>query len=152
MGLRGGRDGASNMLGLTLEIPLFVRNDFSAEVTAAALDMSQQQQLYQETYRRALAKLDGANQRFQNTRQTWKNWLKQGQKAQQTQEKLLNKLWQAGELTASDYLIQAKQNVDTAMTATQLQAELLQALISLLAASGQIEQWAGLDSNKEAVQ
>jgi len=144
-GIRAGRAGSDNMLGLSLELPLFVRNNFASAVKAAALDVDQHKQLYQATYRRAAAQFDGATQRFQQIQQAWQTWQSIGQQAQQEQARLLTQLWQAGELTASDYLIQAKQNVDTETAAMDLKGTLWQAAIAWLAASGQVENWLALD-------
>ena len=71
-----------------------------------------------------------------------------GQQAHRDQIILLEKMWQAGELTATDFLIQAKQNIDTLMTATSLKGEVWQAAIAWLEASGQVEIWLGIEPTK----
>ncbi len=57
---------------------------------------------------------------------------------------LLDQLWQAGELSVTDYLVQAKQNIDTQETATRLLGGARQAHFAWLAASSQVERWLGL--------
>jgi len=144
IGIRGGREGSENLLGLTLEIPLFVRNNFTAEVQAASHEAVQEEQVYLDAYRRARARLDGALGRFQNTTRAWRAWVATGQQAHIEQVELLEQLWQSGELTATDYLIQAKQNVDTQAAAMALVGEVWQAAVAWLDASGQVEPWLGV--------
>ncbi len=143
IGFRAGREGSETLLGLTLEIPLFVRNNFKAGVRAASHDAVVEEQAYRDAHRRAKARLDGALGRFQNTARAWRAWVATGQQAHREQMSLLEQLWQAEELTATDYLIQAKQNIDTQAAATQLMGEVWQAAISWLDASAQVETWLG---------
>jgi len=141
IGIRGGRDGSENLWGLSLQIPLFVRNNFSTEVQAAAHEAFQEEQAYRNAYRRAQARIEGAWIRLQNADGAWRGWLATGQQAHSEQVTLLKQMWQAGELTATDYLIQAKQNVDTQVSATALAGEVWQAAIAWLDASGQVGRW-----------
>lgn len=144
VGIRGGRDGSENLLGLTLEIPLFVRNKFTAEVQAASYEAVQKEHIYRDAYRRARARFNGAFGRYQNMTRAWRAWVSTGRQAFTEQEALLESLWQAGELTATDYLFQAKQNVDTQAAALSLVGEVWQAAIAWLDASGQVVRWLGV--------
>ncbi|MDQ7074234.1 MAG: TolC family protein [Gammaproteobacteria bacterium] len=146
LGLSGGRDGSENRIGLSLEIPLFIRNDFSAEVLATRHQAQQAEQDYLTQQRRARAKLNGALKRFQTMNQAWQGWLKSGQQAQNDQKKWLEQLWNAGELSASDYLLQAKQSIDTQVAALSLKGELQQAHLLWLSASGQMNDWLNLST------
>ena len=62
--------------------------------------------------------------------------------------RLLEQMWQAQELSATDFLIQAKQNIDTQATATGLKRELWLSAVAWLSASGQIETWLGMNKNE----
>ncbi len=146
IGVRVGRDGSETMLGLSLELPLFVRNNFKAEVRAASHEAVNEELVYRDALRRAKARLSGSLGRFQNTSRAWQVWVAAGQQAQREQMNLLEQLWQAGELTATDFLIQAKQNIDTQAAATTLKGEVWQSAISWLNASGQVGDWLGLAS------
>ena len=146
VGIRVGRDDADALVGLSVEIPLFVRNNYKAQVRAAAFEATVQELAYRSGYRRAEARLNGALSRFQNTYHAWKTWETTGQTALQEQMSLLEQMWRAGELTATDFLIQAKQNIDTQATATELLGEVWRSAIAWLAASGQVDRWLGLDA------
>jgi cobalt-zinc-cadmium efflux system outer membrane protein len=145
IGVRGGRDASDNLIGLTLSIPLFVRNNFSAEVEAASADAIQIEQSAQDSYRHSRARLVSAAQRFELSRQAWDDWLQTGQTSLESQTQLLERLWQAGELSTSDYLVQLKQTLDTRTAAAELRGSLWQAWFEWLAASGKTESWLGLN-------
>jgi len=144
LGIRAGREDSETLLGLSLEIPLFVRNSFKAEARAASHEAIAEEQAYRDAYRRARAYFAGALARYQNTSRAWSVWLAAGQHAQREQMSLLDQLWQVGELSVTDYLIQAKQNIDTQEAATRLLGEARQAHFAWLAASNQVEHWLGL--------
>ncbi len=143
IGVRAGREGSETLLGLSLEIPLFVRNNFKAEVRAASYDAVVEELAYRDANRRAKARLAGSLGRFKNTSRAWRAWVATGQQAHREQMSLLEQLWQAEELTATDYLIQAKQNINTQAAATVLVGEVWRAAIGWLDASAQVEAWLG---------
>ena len=147
IGIRGGREGSENLLGLSLEIPLFVRNNFSAEVEAASKQSIEAEFAYRNAYQLAKAKLDSTWGRFHHASRAFKAWMLTGQDAHAEQAQLIEQLWQSGELSASDYLIQAKQNIDTSSAAVSLIAEVWRAHFAWLEASGQVEQWLGMAAN-----
>ena len=143
IGIRAGRDGSETLLGLSFEMPLFVRNNFKADVRAVTHEAMAEELAYHDAQRRAKARLEGSLGRFQHTTRAWQSWVASGQQAHREQISLLEQMWQAGELTATDYLIQAKQNIDTQSAATTLMGEVWQAAISWLEASAQVERWLG---------
>tara|TARA_R110002072_G_scaffold105615_1_gene230876 strand:+ start:5056 stop:6369 length:1314 start_codon:yes stop_codon:yes gene_type:complete len=147
IGIRAGRDGSETLLGLNLEIPLFVRNNFKAGVRAASHEAVAEELLYRDAHRRAKARLDGNLGRFQNTTRAWTSWVATGQQAHREQAELLERLWQAGELRATDFLIQTKQNIDTQVAATVLKGEVWRAAIAWLDASAQVGDWLGVTPN-----
>ena len=58
---------------------------------------------------------------------------------------LLEKLWREGELSTADYLLQLKQTLDTQLAGAELEARLWRSYADYLAATGQLERWAGLE-------
>ena len=143
-GLRGGREGEENLLGLSLSIPLHLRNTFTAEVDVANADAIQVEQDAQDRYRRSRARLIATAQRFEISRTAWDDWLQTGQGSLESQTQLLERLWRAGELSTSDYLVQLKQTLDTRTAAVELRGSLWQAWFEWLAASGKTESWPGM--------
>jgi len=141
IGLRAGREGSETLLAVSFEMPLFVRNDFSSSVRVASYEVAAQEQVYHEAYRRAKARLEGSLDRFQNTVKAWQFWVNSGEQAHQNQVSLLEQMWQAGELDATDYLIQAKQSIETQKAASELMGEVWQSAIVWLDASNKLGEW-----------
>ena len=54
---------------------------------------------------------------------------------------LLEKLWRAGEISTSDYLVQLKQSLDTALSGLQLESQVWQAWFDYLTAAGRLTDW-----------
>lgn len=147
IGLRAGREGSETLLGVSFEMPLFVRNDFKSSVRVASYEVATEEQVYHEAYRRAKARLQGGLGRFQNTVTAWQFWVNSGEQAHQNQVHLLEQMWQAGELSATDYLIQAKQSLETQRAATELMGEVWKSAIVWLDASNQLSEWLGVALN-----
>ena len=146
LGLRAGqekafRDGADDtfgVIGLSLELPLFVRNDFRAEVDAAAADLAQAQADLEQLRRKVRAELLSAAQRYRLERQAWQAWEAAGETSLERQLALLERFWRVGELSSADYLVQLDQTLDTRAAALRLRGRLWSAWAEWLRASGQI--------------
>lgn len=144
IGLRGGREDSDALVGLDLSLPLFVRNTFSAEVDAANAELIQVQQQAQDIYRRASARLVATFQQYRLTRGAREDWEASGQQSLSMQIDLLRRLWQAGAVSAADFLVQLNQALDTRASAIELRGRAWQAWFAWLVASGQIDDWLGL--------
>jgi len=144
IGLRGGREGSENLIGLNLSIPLFVRNSFNAEVDASNALAIQREQSAHDIYRTSRSRLIASAKRYELARQAWNDWLQTGQTSLKSQVQLMERLWRVGELSTADYLVQVKQTLDTRTAATELHGSLWQAWFQWLTASGQTESWLGL--------
>ncbi len=143
IGVRGGREDSEGLIGVTFSIPLFIRNDFKAEVEAASADTTGAKLELQAMARQARARLIATAERYRLTRDAWLEWRQAGEFSLQRQTELLQRLWQAGELSTTDYLVQLAQSLDTEVSAAELRGDLWQAWVDWLAASGQVEVWLG---------
>ena len=141
LGLRGGREGSDRLVGLTLSIPLFVRNDFHAQTEAANAELVQAEQVGQDVYRRSQARLLSAAERYQTVLNAWAVWETSGQPSLHSQLGVLERLWQVGELSTTGYLLQLNQNLETQASALELRGQLWRSWFDWLAASGQFEPW-----------
>ncbi len=106
--LRGGREDRSNLVGVTLSIPLYIRNRFKFETSAAAAERDQAQQIADDLIRRAYARYISASERYGYSREAWQSWEQTGQVSLQRQGDLLQRLWEAGELSTTDFLVQLR--------------------------------------------
>ena len=141
--LAGGRESGENLVGVNVTIPLFVRNGFNHEVTAAIAERSQAKQISNDVMQRAYARLTSAAERYELSRGAWGDWQLTGQSSLTSQTEQLQKLWQAGELSTTDYLVQLRQTLDVQESALDLRQALWRAWFEWLWASGQVDAWLG---------
>lgn len=129
------------VIGVSVSIPLPIRNSGRAEVDAARAEAdaaaagvrSRQFVLragQQETQARYAA-LRSAAKAFRSGRAA----------AFEDRTALLEKLWRAGEISTSDYLVQLKQSLDTALSGQQLESDAWQSWFDYLNAAGRLTDW-----------
>ena len=144
LGLRGGKEENNTLVGVTLSIPLFVRNSFRAELDAANAESIRSEQQYRDALRRARGKLQAAAERYRVTRAALAFWEQNGVSSLAGRVETLQRLWQSGEIDTTDYLVQIRQTLDTRLSALELEASTWEAWLAWLQASGTTEQWLGL--------
>ncbi len=140
-GLTGGREGQENLIGLSLSFPLPVRNNLRAEARAASEEAIRAQQEVLQQRRAATARIEGAVDAYRVVREAWDVWQQSGRQSLIEQVTLLERMWEAGDISASDYLLQAGQNVDTQAAATELAGEVWSAALELLHVTGSLDAW-----------
>lgn len=143
VGVRGGREDDDTLTGVTLSVPLFVRNSYRAEAEAAAQEALREELTEQDVRRRARVRLDGALQRYRSAAQTWNDWQATGSTSLTNRAQQLERLWQAGEMSATDYLVQVQQSLDAEIQSLRLWSSAWTAWFDWLAASGGIDTWLG---------
>lgn len=144
--LRGGTEDDETLIGLNVSIALPIRNSFRHEVTAASAERRRAQQVFSDISRRAHTRFLGAQERYQIAQGAWQDWQETGNVSLQSQGALLRRLWEAGELSTTDYLVQLKQTLDTEESALELRRSMWRAWFEWMTASGQIESWLGTGS------
>ena len=120
-----------------------MRNSYRAEVEAAGADLVQAEQSLQDLNRRLRAQLLSAAERYRLSRSAWETWLKSGQASLGSQMDLLERIWRAGEMSTTDYLVQLNQTLDTRINALEVQGRLWTAWADWLVASGRMDAWLG---------
>jgi len=141
--LAGGEEDGETLIGLSLTIPFFVRNRFDHEVTAALAERSRTQRIADDVMQRAHARLIGAAERYELSRGAWEDWELTGQASLTRRTGQLQTLWQAGELSTTDYLVQLTATLDVRESALDLRHALWRAWFEWLGASGQVDAWFG---------
>lgn len=143
-GVRIGKEDSDTLAGLTFSVPLFVRNTFSAEVEVANASLIQVEREAINLRRQSRANLIATSHIYQTSRLAWKTWQASGAPRLSQRTDLLDRLWQAGELGTTDYLVQLKQVLDTEVSAIEQRGRMWQAWAHWLAASGQVDKWLNL--------
>ena len=92
---------------------------------------------------RAHARLTSAIERYDLSHRAWGDWEMTGQTSLSRQTEQLQRLWQAGELSTTDYLVQLNATLDVQASALDLRDALWRAWFEWLWASGQVDAWLG---------
>jgi cobalt-zinc-cadmium efflux system outer membrane protein len=149
IGFRVGKEDSDTLTGFTFSVPLFVRNSFSAEVDVANASLIQSEREAINLRRQSRANLIATSRIYQTSRLAWKAWEASGAPRLSQRTDLLDRLWQAGELGTTDYLVQLKQALDTEISAIEQQGRMWQAWADWLSASGQVDRWLNLAGDKQ---
>lgn len=145
IGITAGTEGSDNLIGLNLRIPLNVRNDFSAEVDVAYQDMVASEQRAQQDFRDTKANLIATTERYQYLLSAWNNWRQNSRESVEQQLKLIDKLWQAGDISATDYLLQVKQALEIQVTGFELRNELWQTAFDWMKLTASVDEWLNIN-------
>ena len=134
-----------NVLGVSISLPLFVRNSFRAEVIAAQGDADAATAEAERIRLELQSRSTRATASYAATRVAWERWRRSRGTDVAHRAELLERLWRAGELSTADYLLQLKQTLDTALAGAELEGRLWRRSTEYLAATGQLERWLGWD-------
>jgi cobalt-zinc-cadmium efflux system outer membrane protein len=149
VGVHGGRidygNVQDNVVGFSVSIPLFVRNSYRAEVVAAQADADVAVAEAQRIQLELTVDRQRAIDSYAAAHAAWSRW--QGSRGTDVERRanLLERLWREGELSTADYLLQLKQTLDTQLAGAELEARVWRSYADYLAATGQLERWAGLE-------
>ncbi|MFT3904678.1 MAG: TolC family protein [Steroidobacteraceae bacterium] len=139
-----------SLFSLGVSVPLPLLNSHGAELRGArATARAAEQQLADRTLQLD-AQAAQARSSFQALRDAWlslpgtmSNATTDGG-ATTERTALLQRLWQSGELSSADYLVQLQQTMDTELERSALWADAWRAWIDWRAACGQLDQWLDL--------
>ena len=91
--------------------------------------------------RLARAELTVSVLRFSTMREAWVDWEKVSSVSMETQTKVLTRLWEARELSMSEFLLQYRQTLEAQRTAVELRQTLWESWIDFVRQSNQVEHW-----------
>ncbi|MDE2886568.1 MAG: TolC family protein [Gemmatimonadota bacterium] len=148
LSLGGGSEAGDRLTVVELSIPLPLLNRFGDEVDAAAAERRGAQQAREDVARRARARLISATERYRLAQTAWEDWRKTGQASLERQQEQLRRLWKAGDIGTTDYLVHAGQTLDLRESALDLRETLWGAWLEWLSASGQVDAWIGLATDR----
>ena len=150
VGVRGGRIDygglQDDVFGVAVSIPLPVRNSYRAEVVAARAEAEAADAESARLRGELIAQGQRVVESFAASRQAWSRWKASRGTDVERRAELLERLWREGELSTSDYLLQLNQTLNTQLAGAALEAQIWRNYFDYLAASGQLEHWAGLEA------
>lgn len=141
IGIVGGQDAGADMIGFSVSMPLHVFNSYGAEVDQAKQEAIAQAKAGQNAFHAARTRLQASRRAYQLSRKAWENWQKNGAQALAGQVDILDRKFKFGDLSATDYLVQIEQALDSQVAAEELHSKVWQSWFAWLAASGSVEQW-----------
>jgi cobalt-zinc-cadmium efflux system outer membrane protein len=136
---------SEGVVGLAVSVPLFVRNNLSAELAAARADASAASAEQRRAELELRARAERAAATFSAVRDAWTRWSQSSGTDVTTRADLLERLWRAGDISTADYLIQLKQSLDTALAGADLRGRLWRSYVDALYSTGQLDAWVGFD-------
>lgn len=143
--LTGGRvrSGArtDRVIGVSVSMPLPVLNTGRAEIAAAQAEADGAFASRRAVVLRSDATLAQAKASYGALRSIAASFRQGRANAFDERAHMLEKLWQAGEIDTSDYLVQLKQSLDTAMAGLALESQTWRAWFDYLAAADRLTEW-----------
>ena len=132
---------------ITAFVAMLAYSGLSTSIVAAEGHEEQAQQIADDVLRRAYTRLLSATERYELAWASWEDWQDTGQVSIDRRTGQLKQLWESGEISTTDYLVQLQQTLDVQESALDLREALWRAWFEWLVASGQIDNWPGQDAS-----
>jgi cobalt-zinc-cadmium efflux system outer membrane protein len=132
---------SDRVIGLKVSIPLPVLNTGRAEVDTARAEADAAAATLQSRRWTLSAAQQEARGRYDALRSAAEAFRRGRAAAFEDRATLLERLWSAGEISTSDYLVQLKQSLDTALSGLDLESRAWQAWFDYLSAAGRLTEW-----------
>ncbi|PTR33831.1 cobalt-zinc-cadmium efflux system outer membrane protein [Luteibacter sp. OK325] len=129
------------VVGISVSIPIPILNTGRAEIAAAQADADAAFASRRATTLRSDAALEQTRATYAALRGAAASFRQSRANAFDERVQTLEKLWQASEIGTSDYLVQLKQSLDSALSSRALESQTWQAWFDYLAASGRLTEW-----------
>jgi len=129
------------VVGISVSMPIPILNTGRAEIAAAQADADAAFASRRVTTLRSDAVLKQAQVTYAALRSASESFRQSRANAFDERARTLENLWQASEIGTSDYLMQLKQSLDTALSGLVLESQTWQAWFDYLAAAGRLTDW-----------
>ncbi len=138
IGINAGASGEEKVVGLSLSMPLHIRNNFSSEVLAASQEAAAAKARYQAIRRQQQFAIEGAQAALQEYQQRLARWQELMQGRGERSGQLLEKSWQSGDMSTTEYLLAMEQRTAGLISGIELQSRFQAAHVDWLLQTGQI--------------
>lgn len=139
--IRGGREDEESLVGLTLSLPLKIRNDQKAEVQTARQELAQAEQILLQEKRNNRAQVLSSTERYRLLQTAFQSWQKKGRGHVSRQLESIKRLWQSGDMSTAEYLIQVKQALDTQTAGIELRNQMWLSSFEWMNNTASIDDW-----------
>ena len=138
VGVSAGRDGDENVVGLTLSIPLNIRNNFSAETRVAEQAVLEAEAHFLSLYRKQRFDWQAGYAAWQRYEQQYRRWQSVVQGRVENSAELLERQWRSGDLSTTNYLLALNQRAESLLSGIELEKQTQLALVEALQFSGHL--------------
>lgn len=139
--LKGGKDEGADIIGISVSIPLNIINSYGAEVDVAKNRATARNESLKAAIFSAKSRLYNRKKTYESLANAWNSLEKNGDNSHNHEIEALDYKLKLGGISASDYLTQVRQFLDTRVAANDLHRKAWKAWFYWLAASGNIEKW-----------
>lgn len=137
-GVTAGREEGESTIGLTLSMPLNIRNDFSAETRAAERAALETEARFRALHRKLRYDLQGALGVWQSFEKQYSQWQSLVKGRIENSGELLEKQWRSGDLSTTDYLLALNQRAESLLSGIELEKQTRLAIKDVLLQSGSL--------------
>jgi outer membrane protein TolC len=138
IGINAGRSGDDDVVALSFSIPLNVRNNYSAEIRAAAQHALAAESSYLAVRRKLQYTVEAAQAALSGYRQHYQRWQSLMKGRAESSAKLLKTQWLSGDVSTPEYLISLQQRAEGLLAGIELQTRYRLAYVNWLLQTGQI--------------
>ncbi|NOZ65749.1 MAG: TolC family protein [Alphaproteobacteria bacterium] len=139
VGLNGGKSSGSTVVGVTLSIPLNVRNNFSAQARAASRESFAAEASYRAVQRRQLSAIRASTATLEEYEKRYLRWQTLMEGRAESSGDLLEKQWRSGDMSTTEYLLSLQQRTQGLIAGIELHTQYQMARIEWLLQTGQME-------------
>ena len=139
VGLNGGKNSGDIVVGVTLSIPLNVRNNFSAEARAARRQALAAEANYRSVWRKQQAAIRASTATLGEYQKRYQRWQTLMQGRGESSGNLLEKQWRSGDMSTTEYLLALQQRTEGLVAGIELHTQFQLARIEWLLQTGQME-------------
>ena len=144
LAVRGGREDEESLIGLTLSLPLKIRNNQKAQVQTARQELARSEQLLRQARRDQRAQLLSITERYRLLQSAFTEWQKSGRSHVNRQLKLIKRLWRSGDMSTTEYLVQLKQALETQASGIALRNRMWRSGFEWMNVTASIDDWLNL--------
>ena len=137
-GIEAGKIGSDSVLSLSFSMPLFVRNNFSSQYKAANQQAMSDEANYHAVRRKQLFNIKASQSVLNEYQKRYKRWQLLMQGRDKNSASLLQKQWNIGDISTTQYLLTLQQRTEGLLAGIELQQEYQSALIQLLQDTAQL--------------
>lgn len=123
VGLSVGNDGGENLVGMSISVPINIRNNYSSEISAAENFALEAQASFNAILQKYSADYKATYESWIGYEKQYNLWIKLAKSRVKKSEVLLKRQWNSGDLSTNEYLIALNQRSDSLLSGIELKKQ-----------------------------